>query len=369
MRRRMRFTSTAATALLSLALTGSALVVPGPWPAVAAPGRAPARTPGRAVARTRGRAAADPAVIAVAGSSRSGSYSSIRLISARTGRLVRVLAPVGTGNGFALAPQAREAFVVGLVGGAIEIRRITIPAGTISDVARGAYPAVSPGGGSLAYATGSRFTELAVRDLRTGSTRVVDLARLLGTRATLLNQGAVTWLSSDQVLAVPGSEAVGLSRRAGWAGGSGSPSAPRAAGGRLRAAAGGLSAVVVTVTARGLTARKLALPRSLLPGAGGVFSGDGDKPGSFLAAQAGSAGPGPVDLVTPHGSGVTVRVVATLPRGALPVAFAPHGDRVLYLLGGRPPALWVGTISGGRLTGQRRLLTDDSEFGLDAAAW
>jgi hypothetical protein len=58
-----------------------------------------------------------------------------------------------------------------------------------------------------------------------------------------------------------------------------------------------------------------------------------------------------------------------LPRDALPEAFAPGGDRILYLRGHGPPTLWVATISGGRLSGARLLFTDNRSVGFDDAAW
>jgi len=51
------------------------------------------------------------------------------------------------------------------------------------------------------------------------------------------------------------------------------------------------------------------------------------------------------------------------------MAFAPGGDRILYLRGHGPPALWVAAITGGRLSGQHRLFTDNRKVGFDQAAW
>src|SRR5215470_6657057 len=125
-------------------------------------------------------AAADPPLVAVAGSSRHGG-SMIEMISPTTGRATKVVARVGTGNGFALSPDSKNLYVVGPVGAKIEIRRISVATGKVSFVADGAYPAVSPDGRYLAYATGdqfsaSSFSSLAVRNLRTGSVRVISLA-------------------------------------------------------------------------------------------------------------------------------------------------------------------------------------------------
>lgn len=83
----------------------------------------------------------------------------------------------------------------------------------------------------------------------------------------------------------------------------------------------------------------------------------------------GFAAAGTITRVSLRGGGYTARVIARLPRGVLPVVIAPRGDRVLYLAGHAPPVLWAATIRNGRLTGQHRLLTGTSSFGLDEAAW
>src|SRR5690348_6917198 len=99
-------------------------------------GRAGAQHPGRPTA-------ANPPLVAVAGSSRHGE-SLIELISPTTGRVTKVVAKMSTGNGFALSPDSENLYVVGVVGGQIEIRRISVATGKVSFVADGAYPAVSP---------------------------------------------------------------------------------------------------------------------------------------------------------------------------------------------------------------------------------
>jgi hypothetical protein len=70
--------------------------------------------------------------------------------------------------------------------------------------------------------------------------------------------------------------------------------------------------------------------------------------------------------VSLRGGGYKARVIAKLPRGLMPITIAPHGDRVLYLVG---HSLWVAAISGGSLTGKHRLVAGTSKFGLDQAAW
>jgi hypothetical protein len=149
------------------------------------------------------RRAADPPAFAGVLQSRAGARQWIKLFSPVTERVVCSVAVGGSGNGFALSPDSRFVYVVGPVRGHIRIERISVATGHGSFVADGAQPAVSPDGRYLAYATGRLFTRLAIRDLRTGATRVVNLASLIGSDPGLLN-GQVTWLgSSAQIVAMP----------------------------------------------------------------------------------------------------------------------------------------------------------------------
>lgn len=304
----------------------------------------------------------DPPLVAVAGSSTRGSSSRIELISPRTGRVAKVVARVGTGNGFALSPDSKDLYVVGPAGPAIEIRRISVATGKVSLVADGAYPAVSPDGRYLAYATGARFSKVAVRDLRTGRTRVIDLRSLLGNDGNFLNQGEITWLGDgDEVIAVPGIAAsaatAGITARAG-AGSAGSDQVPP----------GRQSLIVIKIRPNGLAARRIVVSdpyqEPFL-----VISGDLSHQRAVLIARMGFAAAGTITRVSLRRGGYRARVIARLPRGAMPVVIAPRGDRVLYLVGYTPPELWAAAIRNGHLTSQHRLLTDTSRFGLNQAAW
>jgi hypothetical protein len=53
-------------------------------------------------------------------------------------------------------------------------------------------------------------------------------------------------------------------------------------------------------------------------------------------------------------------------HAVFPIAFAPAGDRLLYLLGHSPPALVSAQIVGERLVGAHQLLADARLF---AAFW
>ena len=307
-------------------------------------------------------AAGDPPLVAVAGSPARGSSSRIELISPRTGRVTKVVARVGSGNGFALSPDSKDVYVVGPAGPAIEIRRLSVATGKVSLVADGVYPAVSPDGRYLAYATGGRFSQVAVRDLRTGRTRVIDLRSLLGSDGSFLNQGAITWLGDgDEVIAVPGIAASAAAAERTARAGAGS-----ASGGQVPPGRQGL--IVIKIRPDGLAARRIVVSdpyqEPFL-----VISGDLSQPRAVLIARMGFAAAGTITRVSLRGGGYTARVIARLPRGVLPVVIAPRGDRVLYLAGHAPPVLWAATIRNGRLTGQHRLLTGTSSFGLGEAAW
>jgi hypothetical protein len=262
----------------------------------------------------------------------------------------------------ALSPDAKNVYVVGTAGRAIEIRRISVATGKGSVVAHGACPAVSPDGRHLAYATGARFTKVAVRDLRTGSTRVIDVGSLLGSGGNFLNQGQLTWLGDGhEVIAVPGitaSEAAAES--------TGRAGAATVGGGKLPP--GRQSLIVIKVGSGGLTARRIVVPDPYQDPFL-VVSGDLSQQRAVLLARMGYAAAGTVTQVKLRGNGYKARVVGRLPRGMMPIAIAPHGHHVLFLTGHTPPQLWVASIGNGGLTGKHRLLTGTSRFGVDQAAW
>jgi hypothetical protein len=307
-------------------------------------------------------AAADPALVAIAGSSAGGSSSRIELISPRTGRVAKVVKGVGSGNGMALSPDAKNVYVVGTAGHMVEIQRISVATGKVSVVANGACPAVSPDGRYLAYATGGRFTKVAVRDLRTGHARVIDVGSLLGNGGNFLNQGQLTWLGDGrEVIAAPGitasQAAAGITGRAG---------AGTVNGGQLPP--GRQNLIVIKVGPGGLSVRRIVVPDPyqdpfLL------ISGDLSQERAVLIARMGYAAAGTITRVRLRGDGYQARVVGRLPRGVMPIAIAPHGHHVLFLTGHTPPQLWVASIRNGGLTGKHRLLTGTSRFGVDQAAW
>jgi hypothetical protein len=130
-----------------------------------------------------------------------------------------------------------------------------------------------------------------------------------------------------------------------------------------------LCLVVIDLTGGHTQARRV-----FVPGTWGqpLISGDLAAPSTLLLARSLVSQP-EIGAATISAAGVTVQRLASLPSDALPEAFAPGGDRILYLRVSRPghpqPALWVATISGGRLSGAHPLFTDDSKLAFAGATW
>jgi hypothetical protein len=287
------------------------------------------------------------------------------MVSAATGRR-RLAGRVGTGNGFALSPDGRSAYVVAPAGVTIKIRRLNVATHKISFIADGAYPAVSPNGRYLAYATGREFQDLAVRDLRTGRTRMISLARQMGADASFLNQGAVTWLGDgSQIVAMPGADDFADS----------APSSVRGAAGRRAAAqrvepvcgqqaAGRQCLLVVRAGPGRLTAR-----RTWVPGPIQLISGDIARPATLITATGRPGSTQALWTVRFGSRRIGATRLAAMPDDSLPDVIAPTADRIVYIAGSRPPELWIATIRSGRLTGKHRLYRDTAQQGADGAAW
>ena len=311
------------------------------------------------------RPAADPPAFAVVLQSRTGSQQWVRFLSPLTGRILRQAASFAgslTDNGMALSPDSRFLYVTLSGPGQIHIDRISVATGHRSFVADGAQPAVSPDGRYLAYATGRQFTGIAVRDLASGRTTMIPLRSQIGTDASLL-AGQISWLGNGmQIVAMPTADSTAVAAR--------SPAAPSHSSCGRQSSTGRLCLVLVSLGEGKPRARQAYLPGNW--GNQPVISGDVAGSSTFLLAGS-HAGRAVFGVATVSAAGVTVHDLAALPPGAFPVAFAPGGDRFLYLVvsghGHPQPALWVATISGGRLAGQHLLFTDSNKAALSWAAW
>jgi hypothetical protein len=318
---------------------------------------APAQTP------TGGRSVPlDPSEFAIFGTSRTGSAEWIKVASL-IGRGVRLLAPIGTSNSLALSPDSKSVFVVNQYRSQIAIQRISVATSRVTFVADGANPAVSPDSRYLAYATGNGFSELAVRDLRTGSTRTIDVAPLIGGSSSFLTEPAITWLGDGtQVVVVPRPD---LTAQVGSLGGDTRSNSPAGTACGQQDSPRGLCVIVMDTGARRLRVRPAYVPVSssaqLVVGAD---SANGH--GLLIAAR---NGPGvrslvAVSLAVGH---VLTHRIATLPPKSLVWSIAPAGDRILYS-GNTPAGIWTASWRGGRLVHQHRLVLP-AKFSFDEAAW
>lgn len=192
---------------------------------------------------------------------------------------------------------------------------------------------------------------LSVRDLATGRTRTIALARQLGAASDLLDS-AVTWLADGtDVAVVASSPAIAI--------GIGPP--PRSFGGSCGPRGGGAAIVFVHVppAPTPLSARCVRTPR--LAPRPTVLGSSRAAPRSLLFATD-PRGRTMVERVGPTGG--TSRVVVF--EDSLPMAIDRSGTRLLFLLGHSPPAFWEATIGRGHLTHRRRLLADSR---LGPVAW
>jgi hypothetical protein len=142
-----------------------------------------------------------------------------------------------------------------------------------------------------------------------------------------------------------------------------------------RAAPTRFRAVVIRVRPAGLSARRIWIAGRGDPSLS-VIRGDLSKRRSLLIAVQGSQAAGTRKALmgalvetTLRGRGVVEHKIASLPARIMPVAIAPGGDRILYLAGHRPPALWAATIRNGKLLSQHHLFTNTPKFEFVQAAW
>jgi hypothetical protein len=336
-----------AAAMATIALVTSGVVVAR----TAMHGRGPSSPPGVQQLVT------DPAVVAVTGSSQ------IRLLAATTGRIVKTLPVASEVNGIALTPDAKYMFVVEP---SLTLSQVTIATGKNEVIDTGAYPAVSPDSRYLAYATGTSFTQVAVMDLRSGQTRAISLAAMVGAESSLLNQGGLTWLGNGrQIVAV--SEPDPVATYVLSAGHATAAKPNRTACGQ-QTSRRGLCAIVINVAPTRLFARPVYLPHVVAQENLDLISGDLRARASFFIAQSGLPAT-IVDRVRLGGQTPLVRRFVKLPLQSFAVAMAPNGDRLIYARPGSRPSLWVATVRASRLAHERLLIADSRRFEFNLVAW
>jgi hypothetical protein len=305
----------------------------------------------------------EPSLLAVAGSSLSGSANVIKLISVRDGKVVRQFPqPVAYGgSGLAFSPDSASVF---LATQEVRISAISAGSGKSVSLARGLYPAVSPDSKYLAYATGSAMTRVAIRNLASGRTRSIDLAGQLGAGASLQSLGStITWLGDGtQLIAVPAPDAARLSLSPGG----GARAGPVNACGQQNSSRG-LCVVVVDI-GRTLSAHQVFIRGTSAQDDYLLLGGDLTASRAFFIAQA-QASPDVVARVTIGRGTAVARPVLRVPQHGVALAMAPDGDQVIYQPRSSRSTLWAGTVRHGRVTRPHLLLVGTRRFAFYQVAW
>jgi hypothetical protein len=288
----------------------------------------------------------------------------LQLISPITGRVVRSLgATQQFESGLAMSPDLKSVYLDDAQG---EIWRISAVTGKATMVVGGVSPAVSPDGRYLAYLPQPVGTRLAIRDLRTGVTRTIDLAPLTGAKAGLMFEGAqgVAWLGN-------GKQVVVLPEPDHFTG----PAGPKANRCGQQDSPIGLCMIVVNANASKLTASRVYVPgvrpirNQINVGIGGI-SGDWASRTTLLISTRPASTPIPlVYAVTIDGDRAIKRWTVALPRHIEQITVAPDGDRILYLLNGRKVQLWIATVRNGRIVAHHRLLVQTTKMLPQQIGW
>ncbi len=284
-----------------------------------------------------------------------GSGTALVLRSATTGRVLRTLGTFGlnfTNNGLALSPDGRDVYFT-LIGNNrspnLLLERIRVNDRKRTKIGPGEEPAISPDGRLLAYTTDARHAQaIVVRDLATGVTRRINVSRLLGMSGDLL-LASLAWSSdSGSVIVLPGSVAIPANGNA----------ARHPAQTRTTA---NLLLVKVGAGRQPLAARRVAItglsgyPDAITPSS---------SPGIVLAtALVGSNAV--LDQIRFSGPVPQARRILSIPSG-LVLGLDATGQRIFYLRGHSPPALWTASITSGKLADQKRLLRSSP---VQALAW
>lgn len=247
---------------------------------------------------------------------------------------------INAGYGTALLPNGRDLFYVSTPGNAVKLMRVNLVTGVQTVmVPWGVDPAVSPDGQWLAYAS-QHDPDLRVRDLATGETRKINLAKVFGHYPA----PTVTWLDDGTDIAVADQ---GFCKE-------------------LQKTETAACLAIVHVGADGLTARRFIIQA---PGRFGekadiAISGDTAQPRSMILALSGqlithglSAGPFWTGIyrVALGGSSVSLTKLGMV-RGFVAEGIDPSGHELIVSRGpldGSGQA--IVTIDGTHLTPPRRL--------------
>ena len=310
----------------------------------------------------------DPAVIAVAGSPTSGDQKTIKLVSVRDGSvsLALRLADNAADTGVALAPDGGSVYL-GTQG--MRLTALSLTTGRSAVIGTGQSPSVSPDSKHVAYVTGRALTKVAVEDVATGRTRTINLTGVIGQHSFLQSPDAVAWLGDgSQVVAVPQPAYSPLvsyhyshgerasTGSAEWVNDCGQQNSPL-----------GVCVVVINV-GRVLSARAVFI-RGLPPKQGYQLFG-ADLTASrvfFVAASTKGFKSHVITRVTLSRGKAEAHRFLSLRFHGIAVAVAPDGDRVIYASPTRRPAVWVGTVSRGRIVSRYQLAS--AWFGFNQVGW
>jgi hypothetical protein len=263
----------------------------------------------------------------------TGSGPDFHIESASTGALDKDLGAVQgwTNNGLALSPDGQYVYVVVNRATTLAIERLSVSTGAETFVAEGEQPAVSPNSRLLAFGSGpSGSNTLVVRDLTSGKNQSVDLRRLLGGRADLLN-ASITWLGDgSEVVVLPGGVGNDLM---------GGPT-PRAVPGSCDAVSANDTCLIVVSVRSG---HPLKAKRVILSGLkySDVIGASGS---SGLVTTAFDARHNAVYHADLAGGASSVIRLFSLPS-VLPLTFGAQGTTLFYLVGHGPEALWTAKVT------------------------